>query len=82
MLRRFLIHTLNHTVLIVDITAIGIPRGGYPPEGEVQEVSSRRFQTWDDAQRYLTTLGAKNGLLDKTKSNLDRFSVDVFTIPG
>ena len=36
MKHRFMIHALNHTYLVVDITSIGPPTEIYPEEGKEQ----------------------------------------------
>jgi len=55
---RFLITALNHTFLIVDITAAGLPNEVFPPEGKPQTMPSLRFQNWNHVERYLSDLGA------------------------
>jgi hypothetical protein len=76
MLRRFLIHKLNHTSLLVDITEVGLPTEIYPPEGKRQSLPSLRFQSWRDAEQYLMGLGAKRASL-KAAGKMD---VAVLTI--
>lgn len=44
MKHRFLIHELNHTVLLVDITGIGLPTEIYPYEGKSHSVPTLRFK--------------------------------------
>ncbi len=80
MKHRFLVHTLNHTILLVNITEIGLPGEVYPPEGKAQPVLSLRFQTWHDAEQYLLGLGASQGALTKTVESLKKAEIAVMTI--
>jgi hypothetical protein len=80
MKHRFLIHSLNHTTLLVDITEIGLPTEIYPPEGKSQPVHSLRFQTWHAAEQYLLGLGASQLSLTTTDASLKRAGLAVLTI--
>jgi hypothetical protein len=80
MKHRFLIHSLNHTSLLVDITSIGLPNESFPPEGKPQNVPTLRFQTWADATRYLCGLGATTEDLDRAQLDLKRTSIALLTI--
>lgn len=80
MKRRFLIHDLNHTILLVDITDIGLPAEVYPADGKSQSVGSLRFQTWHDAEQYLVRSGANQESLNAVKHNLKKAGVAVLTI--
>jgi hypothetical protein len=77
---KFLVHTLNHTVLLVDITPIGLPTEVYPKAGKRQELTSLRFQTWQDAQDFLRGLGADLLSLEQAHESVKKLSVAVFTI--
>jgi hypothetical protein len=79
MKHRFLVHTLNHTTLLVDITTVGLP-AEYPPEGTPQPVSSRRFQTWRDAEQYLLGMGAHQEQLSSTFERVKKDGTAVITI--
>jgi hypothetical protein len=79
---RYLIHILNHTVLLVDATAVGLPTEIYPPQGRKQSLPSIRFQTWETAQQFLLKNGADPDLLHKVEGQLRATSVAVLTIPG
>ena len=81
MKRRFLIHNLNHTSLVVDITEIGLPTEIYPPEGKLQPVPSLRFQNWHNVEEHLRGLGANRKSLDCVVETLKRTSVAVLTSP-
>ena len=78
---RFLIHNLNHTTLLVDITSIGLPNEIYPPEGKSQTVPSLRFQGWAHVEKYLIELGADDGALQRLKEALKKADSGVLTIP-
>jgi hypothetical protein len=80
MKHRFLVHGLNHTTLLVDITAVGLPGEIYPPEGATQPVSSRRFQNWRDAEQYLLGTGAEPEQLSRMPERLKKDGVAVITI--
>jgi hypothetical protein len=80
MKNRFLFHSLNHTVVLVDITQIGLPNEIYPPEGKPQPVSALRFQSWKYVEKYLLELGATTHMIDQTSSQLFKTSVAVLTI--
>ncbi|MGP8156664.1 MAG: hypothetical protein ACLQMT_07360 [Candidatus Acidiferrales bacterium] len=77
---RFLIHKLNHTTLLVDITEIGLPREIYPPEGKLQTVPSLRFRSWNHAEQYLLGLGASQKSLSAAVESLKKAGVAVLTI--
>jgi hypothetical protein len=77
---RFLMHELNHTCLLVDIPAIGLPNEILPVEGKVQNVPTFRFMSWDHAKKYLQGLGAKTKPIEATEESLKRTSVGILTI--
>ena len=80
MKHRFLVHSLNHTVLLVDITAIGLPAEVYPSEGKPQAVQTLRFQTWGSAKEYLRGLGTSEERLDEIGANVKGAGLGVLTI--
>jgi hypothetical protein len=80
MKHRFLAHALNHTILLVDITAIGLPVEVYPLGGKPQTVPTLRFQGWSHAKQHLHDLGASEDRLDEIEDILRRASVAVLTI--
>ena len=79
-MKRFLLHSLSHTTLIIDITQLGLPMIVYPEQGELAQVPVLRFQSWNDAANYLARAGADNGALEKIVSDLKATSVAVVTI--
>ena len=80
MKHRFMLHSLSHTILVVDITQVGLPREVYPQEGKSQPVSALRFQTWKDAEQYLVDLGARADVLNRASAEISKTSLAVLTI--
>lgn len=78
MKRRFLVHSLNHTFLVVDITGFGI----------AADVNSRNIQTapvftfanWKEAEAYFRTNEADQETIARTRANLSKNGVAVMTI--
>jgi hypothetical protein len=58
MKHRFLVHNLNHTVLLWTLGPLEIPSENDLPEGKPQTVPSLRFRSWALAEKYLTERGA------------------------
>jgi hypothetical protein len=77
---RFLVHSLSHTFLVVDITDIGLPTEVYPANGRQQSVSALRFQSWRDVEEYFLKLGADPEAIKLASDRLKARSVDVLTI--
>ena len=77
----FMIHALNHTYLVVDITSIGLPTEIYPEEGKEQMVPTRRFQSWNDAEHFLTGHGADASAVGHAQDALKRWGCSVLTVP-
>jgi hypothetical protein len=80
MKHRFLIHALNHTFLLVDISGAGLPNEACPPEGKPQVMPSLRFQIWQNAEQHLLNLGADRKSLDAALDHLKITSTAVLTI--
>jgi hypothetical protein len=79
-MKRYLIHKINHTVLLVDLTPIGLPAEVYPPEGRKQVLDSFRFQTTAAAQQFLVNMGAELGVLNTTLNTVKQAGIAVLTI--
>jgi hypothetical protein len=77
---RFLLHQLNHTILCVDITEIGLSNEIYPPEGKNQMVLSTRFQSWKSAEAYLLQKGASEEGLGQALVQLNKAQLSALTI--
>ena len=73
---RFIIYSFSHTILVVDITEIGLPTEIYPPDGKRQLVPTLRFQSWRDVEQHLSSLGADAEVL----GNLHTIGLSVLTI--
>ena len=73
--RRYLVFKVNHTVLLVDTSSIGLPREILPPEGKPDALPSLRFQSWLWAEKFLVEGGASREDLDKTRDLLPKTSL-------
>jgi hypothetical protein len=80
MKHRFLIHEVNHTTLLVDISEIGLPAELLPSEGRSQSVPSLRFQSWRAAEHHLQGQGADKQALIGVRNELERSGLAVLTI--
>ena len=80
MKRRYLLHAINHTVLLVDATPIGLANEVYPPDGKEQALTSLRFQGWEATERFLLEAGADPKALSETRKALKATSLAVLTI--
>jgi len=78
MKRRFLLHSLYHTFLVVDITTIGLTETC--SANDQNTVPFLQFQNWRDAEQYLRASGASAEVLETTSSWLRKTSVAVLTI--
>ena len=61
----FVLHAINHTFLVVDISHVDLPTKIIPLEGERQDVSAVRFQSWRSAENHLLALGADPAEISK-----------------
>ena len=81
MKHRFLIHSLSHTVLIVDISQFGVEiESSAARTGNTKMVPALRFPVWKEAEQYLRTNGADPETIEKTHTQLSKASVAVVTI--
>ncbi len=80
MKHRLLLHSLSHTFVVVDITNLGLPDEIYPTSGKEEIVPCHRFQGWEDARRYLLTLGADDKSIERSVESLRKTSTAVLTI--
>jgi len=77
---RFLLHSLNHTILTVDISGIGFAESPIESRGQRISVSSLRFKNWSDAEEYFLSLGAKSDVLISARESLKKNSLAVLTV--
>ncbi len=80
MKHRFLLYLLSHTIVVVDITEIGLPTEIYPPDGKRQMVPTVRFQSWTDVEHYFLSLGADAETLEKISAQFNKAGFGVLTI--
>ncbi len=73
--RRYLVFQVNHSVLLVDTSSIGLPNEVFPPEGKAEALPSLRFRSWSWAEKFLLEGGASRDDLDKTKDLLPKTSL-------
>ena len=73
--RHYVLHEINHTMLLIDITPISIPREILPPEGKAEDLLSLRFQSWKWAEKFLLDSGASRDNLNKTRDSLTKTSL-------
>ncbi len=71
MKHRFLLHSLSHTFLVVEITELS---------AQNQTVPFVRFQNWTDAEQYFLAMGATPESVAETLAWLQRCSTAVLTI--
>jgi hypothetical protein len=77
---RLLFHRLSHTIVVLDISEIGLPDEVYPPSGKEQMVPSRRFQVWEDVERYLLGVGANANAVLETSEQVKKAGFAALTI--
>lgn len=80
MKHRFLIHSINHTILVVDITPVPLPTEIYPSEGRAMKLDALRFQAWKDAEQYFLGLGASTEALKEIPDQLKSIGLKVLTV--
>jgi integrase len=56
--RRYLVFEVNHSVLLVDTSSIGLPKEILPPEGRAETLPSLRFRSWSWAEKFLLHSGS------------------------
>ena len=78
MKHRFLLHSLNHTILVVDITQFGIDID--TPMGNTKMVPALRFVNWKEAAQFFRAKEASDDTIDLTRASLDKSGVAVMTV--
>ena len=80
MKHRFLLHSLNHTILAVDITEFGTKMEINPRTGNAKMVPALRFRTWKETEQYFRAKEASEDCIESTRVMLNKSSVAVMTI--
>ena len=80
MKHRFLLHSLNHTVLIVDISQFGINIEINPRTGNSQMVPALRFINWKEAEQFFRAKEADDDTIENTRVALAKTGVAVMTV--
>ena len=80
MKHRVLVHSLNHTFLVVDITSIGLPTEIYPQDGQQRDVPTLRFQHWNHVEQCFLRMGADAATVGKTSAEIKKRNIAVLTI--
>jgi len=80
MILRYVIYPLNHTILVVDVSEIGMPVEIYPHEGVLKMVPSIRFQTWRHAEEFFVRKGAQKEMLAELSALVGKGTIAGLTI--
>lgn len=73
--RRYLVFEVNHSVLLVDTSSIGLLKEILPPEGRAETLHSLRLRSWSWAEKFLLEGGASRDDLDKARDLLPKTSL-------
>lgn len=77
---RFLLHSLNHTILVVDISQFGMNIEINPRTGNSQMVPALRFIDWKEAEQFFRAKGAADEAIQDTRGMLAKTGVAAMTI--
>jgi hypothetical protein len=80
MKHRFLLHSLNHTILVVDISQFGIAIEINPRTGNTKMVPALRFVNWKEAEQFFRAKEATEDTIQQTYTNLQKTGVGVMTV--
>ena len=80
MKHRFLLHSLNHSVLVVDASELWSTSEIKPRTGNTEMVPTLRFGNWEDAERHFWVKGADDETIASASKGLAKSSVAVMTI--
>jgi hypothetical protein len=80
MKHRFLLHSISHNFLVVDITRVSDIANGSTITGTSNMVPAERFKSWDDLQTHLRSMGAGEETLREALAHLRKCSLAVVTI--
>ena len=78
--RRFLLHSLSHTFLAVDITEVRQPSELSTIPVQKPTVPYVRFNTWAETERFFLALGASPEAIARTSASLLKSGTAVLTI--
>jgi len=79
-MNRFLVHSLSHTILVVDVTQCGLAIEENPRTKNTKMVPALRFINWKEAEQYFRAKGASGATITATHNALDKNSVAAMTI--
>ena len=71
----YIVHEFSHTILLIDISKIPLPKEIFPHEGKAQDLLSLRFQSWRFAEKFLLERGAHRDSVDKAHESLNKTGV-------
>ena len=80
MKHRFLLHSLNHTILVVDITEIGATIEIKPRTENTKFVPALRFVNWKEAEQFFRAKEASEDCIESTRAMLNKSGVAVMTL--
>jgi hypothetical protein len=80
MKHRFLLHSINHTILVVDISEFGMEIEVNPRTGNTNMVPELRFINWKEAEQYFRAKEADTETIERTHAQLSKNSTAIMTI--
>ena len=80
MKHRFLLHSLNHSTLVIDITEVGMTTEIKPRTGKAQMLPAVRFTNWQDVEQYFRANGANQEMIEQTRTMLRKIGFAAMTV--
>jgi len=80
MKHRFLLHSLNHTILVVDITQFGTAIKINSRTGNTEMAPALRFVNWKEAEQYFRAKEADEDTIDTTRAMPHKTGLTVMTV--
>jgi len=80
-IQRYILYPLNHTVLVVDVSAIGLPSGFFRPR-DLYMVLSYRFHNLSFVREFLLQHGGRLEAVEKAATLVKKGAMCDLTIPG
>jgi hypothetical protein len=77
---RYLLHSLNHSILVVDISRFGTTVEINPRTGNTKMVPALRFISWKEAEQFFRAKEADEDTIQKTQTMLRKTGVAVMTV--